>query len=238
MAEFSARRVAATTAVAATALVLAACGGGPSTPHVASLEQSSNNHSGGTPTTASTGNPTPLLVEWTTCIRSNGDPNQVDPTIDSNDDIDITMNNVSQTLENEVHGSTGPCSNYLLAAENALRGGQPSPPAPDAAQEATYADCMRTHGVPNFPNPNSATGETDFNGTGVDPNSPSFQKADKVCTEAEGEKYYPPGSEEPGVVKVTGINGPGNGGPPPSDGVHVPSGNSGSAAVRVPVTNG
>jgi hypothetical protein len=87
---------------------------------------------------------------------------------------------------------------------------------------------MRTHGVPNYPNPNPATGKTDFNGTGVDPNSPTFQNADKTCTEQEGEKYYPPGTEEPGVVRVTGVNGVPNGTPPP--------GNSGSGASLVPKT--
>ena len=82
----------------------------------------------GTPTTTQPiGNPTLLLDEWAACIRSHGDPNQVDPTIDANKDIEITMRNVSPTLSSAVHGSTGPCSNYLLSAEAALRGGQAAP---------------------------------------------------------------------------------------------------------------
>jgi hypothetical protein len=224
--------------VAVAALALAACSSGPSAPQVASLGQHSGHDSGTTTTTPSAGDPTRLLDEWTNCIRSNGDPNQADPTIDSNKDIDITMDNVSQTLENEVHGSTGPCSNYLLAAENALRGGQPALQEPSAAQQAKYADCMRTHGVPNYPNPNPATGKTDFNGTGVDLNSPTFNNADKFCTEQAGQKYYPPGTEAPGVVKVTGFNGPPGVKPPSGPPGNSGSGNSGSGRVPAQGSNG
>lgn len=181
-----------------------------------------------------TGNATALLDEWTTCIRSHGDPNQVDPTIDANRDIDIRMQNVSETLANEVHGSTGPCSSYLVAAANVLRAGQPAPQAPDAAQTAKYVDCMRANGVPNYPDP-SANGETNFRGTGVDPNSPIFEKADKVCSKKAGIPYYAPGTEPPGVIKVMDCNGgcPNGGLPPGGKGgpIQAPSGN-------VPSSNG
>lgn len=54
------------------------------------------------------------------------------------------------------------------------------------AETLAYAQCMRSHGVPNFPDPNS---DGDFlvqgnkvNGqAGVDPKSAAFQAADKAC---------------------------------------------------------
>lgn len=215
--------------VAAAALGLAACsGGGSSAPHVASLGGSSNDpgstDGGGSSTTApSSGNPTQLLDQWAACIRKHGDPSQVDPTIDSNKDIDIHMTNVSETLANEVHGSTGPCSNYLLAAENALRGGQPAPQAPSMAVQLKYAQCMRANGVPKYPDPNGSTRGPSFITLGIDTNSAVFQNADKLCTKKVGETYYPPGKEMPGVVIVSSCNAPPgmkcpSGGPPPGGG--------------------
>jgi hypothetical protein len=221
--------------VAAAAIGLAACSGSPSTPQVASLGSSSGNGSGSSTTAPSAGNPTQVLDEWAACIRRHGDPNQADPTIDANKDIEITMNNVPQALSSEVHGSTGPCSNYLLAAETALRGGQPSPTY-NPVTAVKFSECMRANGVPNYPDP-SANGETNFRGTGVDPNSTAVQNATKTCDKKLGERYYAPGTEMPGVVIVTGCNAPAgmqcpNGGPPSGGGGNrprpVPSGNGGS----------
>jgi len=45
-----------------------------------------------------------------------------------------------------------------------------------------YADCMRSHGVTNFPDPDSS-GNISFSGSGSgpDPQSPLFQAAEKTC---------------------------------------------------------
>jgi hypothetical protein len=228
------RRSAGLAVVMAAAIGLAACGDGSTdSPHVAALGPNSSNSKSSPTTTQPTGNPTQLLDQWATCIRSHGDPNQSDPTIDANKDIEITMHNVSAALSSEVHGSTGPCSNYLLAAETALRGGQAAPQAPSAAQEAAYVDCMRANGVPNYPDP-SANGDTDFEGTGVDPNSPTVENADKVCSKKTGTPYDAPGTEAPGVVQVRSFNVPG-GGAPPSGGAGA---NGGAGATQVPAAHG
>jgi len=43
------------------------------------------------------------------------------------------------------------------------------------------AQCMRSHGVPNFPDP-SASGELSIGaGSGIDPRSPKFQRAMQAC---------------------------------------------------------
>jgi hypothetical protein len=228
--------------VAGAALLTAACsGGGSSAPHVASLGSSSDGSgstdpAGSSTTAPSSGNPTQLLDQWAACIRGHGDPSQVDPTIDSNKDIDINMNNVSTTLANDVHGSTGPCSNYLLVAENALRGGQPAPQAPSLAVQLKYAQCMRANGVPKYPDPNGSTEGTSFIALGIDPNSPVFQNADKACSKKVGMPYYAPGYEVPGVVIVSSCTAPPgkqcpSGGPQPGGGGNrprpAPSGNAG-----------
>jgi hypothetical protein len=45
-----------------------------------------------------------------------------------------------------------------------------------------FADCMRSHGVPNFPDPGGGGGGFQIPaGSGVDPASPAFQSAQKDC---------------------------------------------------------
>jgi hypothetical protein len=206
--------------VAGAALLTAGCSTASSSPRVASLGNSngSGNSSGNAAGAASNGNATQLLDEWATCIRGHGDPSQSDPTIDNNSDIQITMTGVSDTLANEVHGSAGPCGNYLVAASKALGGGQPQP-TDNPAQDVKFTDCMRASGFPNYPDP-GANDTTSFQGTGIDPDSPAVQNATKTCDKKVGDPYYPPGYEVPGVVIVTNCT------PPP--GKQCPTGGPGA----------
>jgi hypothetical protein len=67
-----------------------------------------------------------------------------------------------------------------------------SPPAASPNTNATadhldaleYAQCMRTHGVPNFPDPtrNSINPIKDFDLQGIDLSSPQYTAADKACS--------------------------------------------------------
>ena len=87
-------------------------------------------------------------------------------------------------------------SPQFLAASNAcahlahgLKGNAPTPNNPKAQAEALkYAKCMRAHGLPNFPDPNSSGGFTlgqaptgGSGGSGIDPNSSQFQSAATAC---------------------------------------------------------
>lgn len=49
-------------------------------------------------------------------------------------------------------------------------------------QLLAFARCMRTNGVPNFPDPAGGA----LNITGVDPSSPQFQHAAQVCGQKSG----------------------------------------------------
>lgn len=53
-----------------------------------------------------------------------------------------------------------------------------SPKKPDAA---AFAQCMRAHGVPQFPDPNSQGKFIFTQGEGVNPSSPAFQTASQAC---------------------------------------------------------
>lgn len=227
-------------AVMAAATALAACGGGATnSPRVASLGASTTTASGhgaaSTTTPPKAGNATRMMDEWAACMRINGDPNQIDPTIDEYGVINVTMpDGISQVLSSQAHGTTGPCSHDELDAENVLRAGNPVAPPPTQAQLVQYVDCMRTNGVPNYPNA-GPNGETDFRDAGVDPNSPSFVNADKICARrVNAPAWWIGGTGPPGDVVLTsariGPNGPTRS-PAPGDQPTPNTGNGGSASA-------
>ena len=217
--------------VAAAAIGLAACSGGSSTPQVASLGQRGGASTGtpagsGNAPATGTGNPAHLLDEWAACMRRHGDPSQTDPTINADQDIEISMTNVSPALSAEAHDSSGPCGHYLVAAATALRGGQPAAAGPSLAALLKYAACMRANGVPNYPDPSGS--QTDLQAAGVNPDSPAFTKANAVCAKKTGMPASYTGAPPPGVVQVRGCNAPA--------GKQCPAG--GPGANGGPATNG
>jgi hypothetical protein len=234
--------------LAGAAIALAACGGSSSprsatSPTVASLPtstiaKSSSGHGGGVVTTTlPTGNnPTALVDEWAACMRSQGDPNQSDPIIDSHGVIDISTPLLGEGSTpgkgkppGDPHGATGTCSQYLVKAQVELRIEYPVP-EPQGPSEATYLQyvyCMRADGVPNFPFPYGPDdSQTNFNGTGVDPDSPQVVRVNDLCGQKLGlPTWWINGWGPPGDISVS----PPEGGPPM--GPPVPAGDGGSAST-------
>jgi hypothetical protein len=207
-------------ALAAAAVIgLAACGGGSASPPVASLNNSNGNHSGTTTTTLPKGNPTQLLDEWASCMRSHGDPNQVDPTIDSNKVIHITFppGYGGNGPVDFGKGSNNPCNPYLQGASTALRGGK-APQKPNQAKLLKFSECMRANGVSDFPDPNgNGLSIQTHPGSDLNPTNPTFTHAAQVC----GKKYTMPafggGPPPAGAIMAQSSGGPqsgpgGNGG--------------------------
>ena len=115
-------------------------------------------------------------------MRQHDDPNQADPVIDAHGVINILVPPVTGGPPFVTGGPetpTGTCSRYLAAAQQVLRAANPVSPPPNRSELVNYVTCMRANGIPNYPYP---TGEkANFNGTGIDPNSPKFQRANSVC---------------------------------------------------------
>ena len=215
---------------AAAAVGLAACGRSAS-PHVASLSGSnSSNHSGSPTTTLPKGNPTQLLDEWASCMRTHGDPNQVDPTIDANKVIHITFPANANPPDVLGKGSDGPCDNYLTAASTALRGGQPIP-KPDPAKLERFSQCMRAQGIPDFPDP-SAGGLSIHTHPGSDlsPGNPTFKNAAQLCDKKVGVPLFGSSTPPAGAIEATSTGGPG-GGPGGNGGAGAGSGGSNVRSV-------
>jgi hypothetical protein len=118
-------------------------------------------------------------VKFSVCMRSHGVTEFPDPTVGSNG-----LPNFGPTLN--VNGGA-PVYNAAGRAckKDSLSSLAPHTPAAKAkanAEALKYAVCMRSNGVPNFPDPNGQGLIQINNATGVlEQSSPAFQKAEVAC---------------------------------------------------------
>jgi hypothetical protein len=160
-------------------------------------------------------------------MRSHGDPNQVDPTIDANKVIHITFppgaNGNGPVSLGGGNSANDPCNAYLQAAATALRGGKP-PPKPDPAKQEKFSQCMRAHGIPDFPDPSGSGFSIQAHaGSDLSPNNPTFQNASKLCSKQTGVPAFGNGTPQAGSIEATGGGGPA-GGPGGNGGTDTKSG--------------
>jgi hypothetical protein len=201
------RRAAVVAVVVAAAAVALAAFDGTGSSHAASLaKRGRSTRTDGTRARSATAQQTDattrLLDEWTACERSNGDPNQADPTVEH------AVIYIAVRMGALAGGdpTTGACSQYLNAARRAVADGQPIGGWGDDAKYVAYANCMRANGYPTFPYPSGVEPDghlrSNFNGTGIDPNSPAFLNgnANQTCGKQVGapawwiNNWGPPGS--------------------------------------------
>jgi hypothetical protein len=117
-------------------------------------------------------------VAFSACMRSNGVLNFPDP--DSGGAIPkVALQNL------------GVSSSRFQAAQTACQHLRPAPTSAQrrevAAQSLQFSRCVRGHGVPNFPDPDSTGRIPDPATVGVNQGSPKFQLANQACG-----KYRPP----------------------------------------------
>lgn len=138
-------------------------------------------------------------------MRSHGDPDQVDPTVDSSKVIQITLDtNMGR------RGANGACGSYLSAAQAALGGGT----TPASSSEATalkFAQCMRANGVPSSPDRRPATtrpSTQEVGGSDLNPTNPTFLAATNLCTKKTGYvSKFSSDAPEPGSINVNAAGG-------------------------------
>jgi len=90
-------------------------------------------------------------------------------------------------------GSTGAPSGTVTNA------GSPAPSGPSPALE--FAKCMRAHGVSNFPDPGGG-GSVQIQGTGLNPQAPAFQTAQRDCQHYLPSDGQPPAMSEANRVRA------------------------------------
>jgi hypothetical protein len=114
-------------------------------------------------------------------MRRHGEPDFPDPTSDGQINVNFAIGG-----KDGAPGSSGidRMSPQYLSADQACRhllpGAVPTPAQNQhaLAEELKFAQCMRGHGVSNYPDPTIA-GVVHL--LGVDVNSPQYQSAQKVC---------------------------------------------------------
>jgi hypothetical protein len=181
----------------------AGCGGGSGGPSVASLgttttANSSQSASNGSSADRTSNDPT----AFSRCMRSHGVPKFPDPSPDGG----ITFNS-----------STGldPNSSQFRAAQRACqklmpkgRAASPAQQAKMQAQMLRFSACMRSHGVPSFPDPKFSGNSAQLSikrGAGLDPSSPQFRAAQRAC------QRYTPGRVAGGPGTGPSVNQSGGG---------------------------
>jgi hypothetical protein len=119
--------------------------------------------------------------KFSVCMRSHGLPNFPDP-------------NGQGVIQFGSSSGVDPGSPKFQSAQQACRkvlpnGGQPTPAQIAKAQQAAlkFSECMRSHGVKDFPDPTFSGGGVQLRiggrqpGSDLDPSSPLFQKAQAAC---------------------------------------------------------
>jgi hypothetical protein len=154
------------------ALLAAACGSSSSTGSGGSV-----NAGGGAGTPPASVSP---ALAFTQCVRTHGVPNYPDP--DS-----------SGAIPKETSQQLGVSNSRYQAAQSACQhllpnGGQPTSTQTVADQRnaVRFAGCMRSHGVPNWPDPTNDGGRIRFDVfggavPGLDPSSPQVMAAVRKC---------------------------------------------------------
>jgi hypothetical protein len=166
--------------VGAGIVLLAACDGGSSSPKVASAGDAKSS------TTAKKADVTKIATEFAQCARKHGLPNLPDPVINDKGHPQFakgTFDKASPEVQQQVRSA---CGSILQKLPNSQK---PSKERIDAAVK--FAQCMRQHGVTNFPDPDPSTGRFPIRGgaSGINPQDPAFQSAREACR-----SLLPPGN--------------------------------------------
>jgi hypothetical protein len=180
-------RWAAALAAGLALIAVSACSGGSSNPGVADVGTSTPSAShapGGAQGSGNQGGSQlgsgGLTVAFSECMRSHGEPKFPDP-------------NSQGVVGSLIQLGIDPNSTTFQAAEKACAslangpepGGQQSQTQNKAAA-LKFSICMRSHGFPNFPDPNANGAIAGGSGSGNDQATPQFQAAKKTCSQQTG----------------------------------------------------
>ncbi|HEV7938467.1 MAG TPA: hypothetical protein VGP18_10650 [Solirubrobacteraceae bacterium] len=185
-----------TPAMLAAALAIAGCGGSSSSPGVAHLGSSTSSSadpaSSGSSSAEgeSSASAQQKIVAFSHCMRTHGVPEFPEP---SEGHVLIRRSDHNGHVT-----GVNPQSAQFQAASKACaklspKGGKPPSPAEQAKlqeQALKFSQCMRTHGVPSFPDPQFSSsgvgggiriGGKQGGPSRIDLSSPQFQAAQKAC---------------------------------------------------------
>jgi hypothetical protein len=175
----------AVAAVLGTGVLAAGCGGS-SGQDVASLGTTTTTSTNAAPAAVPSGsrsNPADTAFAFVGCMRTHGEPNMPEP--------DISKNGGHTKVKINASSGIDPNSPLLTSAYKACKHLLPSNGGPSKGNTMTPADradylkataCMRSHDVPDFPDPTFQNGGVSFNSrTPIDTNAPRYRSALTTC---------------------------------------------------------
>jgi hypothetical protein len=178
-----AARIAATIiAAAGLGLLVAACGGSP----------------GGAPAASTAAHND--AVAYAACMRSNGVPNWPDPNSSGVFDKSKLTSQQLGASGARVQAAQSACRHLL---PNGGNGPSPAQVQQIRAQGLRFSGCVRSHGVPNFPDPDSSGRIPDPASFGIDQGSPKFRAANQACRK-DRPPYIPSNAAYDAYVRTQG----------------------------------
>jgi hypothetical protein len=176
----------ATAGLLAAGALLAGCGGGgPTTGSVASLESHTSGSHSSTSGSAGAGegheaSPGSQAIAYATCMHKHGVPNFPEP--------QISQKGGGVSVRMAVPASIGGSPKFKSADQSCRKllpnGGPGNQPVVSPAEQSRYlkaAACIRSHGVPNFPDPTFSGGGVHLAHQDLNENSPEFKAAVHDC---------------------------------------------------------
>ncbi|HTT92994.1 MAG TPA: hypothetical protein VMF65_25795 [Acidimicrobiales bacterium] len=170
------------TATLLAVLLLAACGGGSSPASVARIGKAAPATTVA-PAAGGSANLQQLYLDtvaYTGCMRSHGLPNLPVPTTVNNATQEEVGFGLPPNQQSPQYRSANKSCQYLLP-------GNGTGPSPGMVEQAIsralkFSACMRSHGLPDFPDPKAnSQGVSITGGRGIDVSSPQFHRAQDDC---------------------------------------------------------
>jgi hypothetical protein len=177
---------------AALALLAAGCGGGAKTPTVAHLGSSTTSSTSSSSSSAGSGGssssssgsaaPDSQAVAYSACMRAHGVPNFPDPKISTNgNEVKVAVRVTPGITGNPRFNSAQKACSKLLPGGGPGEGDHPISPQ-EQTQYLKAAACIRSHGIPDFPDPTfSGNGVHLPKTAGINPHSPQVRAAEEAC---------------------------------------------------------
>ncbi len=159
-------------------LLVSACGGSSGS-RVAQLGSTTteSSASSGTPAASAQLTNVQKMLAFSHCVREHGVPKFPDP--DSHGNLPALNQQDLGVSKQTSLAAQHACGSVLARGDST---GTPQQQAQKLAFGLKVAECLRTHGYPNFPDPSGSSQELP---PGIDPSSPEFEAAQTTCEKKE-----------------------------------------------------
>ena len=184
------RAASLTAALVALGVLVTGCGGNSPTGAVAHLgssttpsTSSSGSSAGSGSASSSASSPHSQAVAYSGCMREHGVPNFPEPQIStSGNEVKVAMR-VTPGITGNPHFQSAEkaCSKLLPEGGPGGPGSNHQISPQEQSRYLKAAACIRTHGIPNFPDPTFSGGGVHIEHQGLNESSPAFEAAVRAC---------------------------------------------------------